>query len=82
MNAKQYLEAHPREHVIAVLEKAGTTREYLYQISAGIRNASIEKALSLVVASKGELDFISLITATGDRRKLARRAARYIRSAA
>jgi hypothetical protein len=62
MNARQYLELRGREAGEKVAKAAGTSYDYLYQISLGHRHPSRALAKRLVEASKGELDLLSLMT--------------------
>lgn len=62
MNAREYLDKHGKERAEAVAKAAGTNLAYFCQIAAGIRRPSVNLAQRLVKASKGELEFVALLT--------------------
>jgi hypothetical protein len=62
MDAKTYISKYGRDSAKQVAESAQTTIEYFNQIASGHRRPSVSLAERLVVASKNELDFVSLLT--------------------
>ena len=68
MDAKTFIDTYGWDEAVRVAKQAGTTREYLYQIANGYRNASPGLARRLVDASDQRLDFMSLVMSTESRR--------------
>ena len=69
MHIKTFIETYGWVRAARVATKAGTTPIYLDQIAKGHRNASFPLAERIVKASKGEIDLLSCVKATPDRRE-------------
>lgn len=67
MNAKDYIAKYGWAKAEAIAIAAGTNRAYFSQIANGHRNASPLLAQELVKASRGQLDFLSLVMSTPSR---------------
>jgi len=61
MNAKQFLDLYGKERATKVAEDAGTSFAYFGQLVTGNRRPSPKLAEKLVMASEGDLDFVSLL---------------------
>ena len=71
MDARQYIDEYGSAVAENLAKRAGTNMAYFRQIANGHRNASINLADALVAASDGELDLMSLLRSTADRKSVA-----------